>query len=420
MEKFAVQGGKPLNGSLRIHGSKNAALPILAAATLAEGQSSIQDVPHLIDINVMLEILNALGAEVTHQNSSLQLDTSSLSSSHIPQHLMGKMRSSIFLMGPLLAKLGQVTVYPPGGCAIGDRKIDLHLQGLAALGAKVEVEKDYIHCAADQLVGADIKLAYPSVGATENIMMAATLANGRTLIRNAAREPEIIDLQDFLNQMGAKVQGAGTSVIEIEGVKRLKSTDYRVIPDRIVAGTMMLAVSMTKGELLLENINMDHLAPLVKVIEGRGVEINYSHDIINIASQNCARSISFLETGPYPHFPTDMQAQLMAYLSLSSGRSVIRETVFNGRFRHVEQLQKMGARIDIQDNSAVIYGDSVYQGAEVEATDLRAGAALILAGLAAQGVTLISQIHHIDRGYQRIEEQLQSVGASIKRIREKS
>jgi len=420
MEKLAVQGGRPLTGSLRIQGSKNAALPILAATVLAEGHYSIQDVPHLTDISVMLQILTALGAKYTHQDSSVSLDTTSLSSSHIPQHLMGQMRSSIFLMGPLLAKFGEVKVYPPGGCAIGERKIDLHLQGLEALGAQVFENEDHIYCVADQLKGADIKLAYPSVGATENIMMAATLAKGKTIIRNAAKEPEIIDLQEFLNGMGANVCGAGTSVIEIEGVHRLKATGYRVIPDRIVAGTMILAASMTKGDLRLENVKFEHISPLVKIVKECGVEIDHTHDIININSRSLVGSIPFLETGPYPHFPTDMQAQLMAFLSLSSGTSTIRETVFDGRFQHVQQLKKMGARIQTNRNEAIIHGSSTYQGAQVEATDLRAGAALVLAGLAATGTTIITKIHHIDRGYQQIEKQLQQVGASIKRIREET
>ena len=325
MEKLAVQGGRPLTGSIRIQGSKNAALPILAATVLAQGQYSIQDIPHLTDISVMLQILTALGANYKHQDSCVSLDTTSLSSSHIPKLLMGQMRSSIFLMGSLLAKFGEVTVYPPGGCAIGDRKIDLHLQGLEALGARIESKEDYIYCSADRLVGADIRLAYPSVGATENIMMAATLAEGKTMIRNAAKEPEIIDLQEFLNRMGANVRGAGTSIIEVEGVQRLRTTDYQVIPDRIVAGTMLLAVSMTKGDLRLENVKFEHIAPLVKIVSECGVEINHTHDIINITSSKSIDPIPFLETGPYPYFPTDMQAQLMAFLLLSSGTSTIRD-----------------------------------------------------------------------------------------------
>ncbi len=417
MEKFAVQGGRPLTGDLRIHGSKNAALPILAATVLAEGQYSIQDVPHLTDISVMLQILTALGASCHHIQSSVTLDTTSLYSSHIPKDLMGQMRSSIFLMGPLLAKFGEVTVYPPGGCAIGERKIDLHLQGLEALGATITSCDDYIFCHAQRLTGADIKLAYPSVGATENILMAASLAKGKTIIRNAAREPEIEDLQNFLNRMGARISGAGSTMIEIEGVDRLHSVDYKVIPDRIVAGTMILAASLTYGNLHLHNILPKHVYPLIEILQECGVEIKQAHDIIKITSKKPIKAIPLIETGPYPEFPTDMQAQLMSFLSIAEGCSRIRETVFDGRFKHVSQLQRMGANIRIMENEAYIHGGIAYQGAEVEATDLRAGAALILAGLAARGTSYITKVQHIDRGYERIEVQLQSIGASIKRIR---
>lgn len=416
MEKLVIQGGRPLTGSLRIHGSKNAALPILAATVLAEGQYSIQDVPHLTDISVMMQILTALGARAEHKQSCVTIDTASLVSSHIPKELMGQMRSSIFLMGPLLARFGEVTVYPPGGCAIGQRKIDLHLKGLAALGAEIKEGPDHIQCLASRLIGAEIPLAYPSVGATENIMMAATLAKGKTTIRNAAREPEIVDLQDFLNHMGARISGAGTPVIEIEGVDRLRAVEYQVISDRIVAGTMILAAAMTRGSLNIENITPHHIQPLIDVVKLCGVEIEQAHDIMKVSAQELMNKIHLLETGPYPEFPTDLQAQLMAFLSLAEGKSVIRENVFDGRFKHVPQLRKLGAKIETSDNEAFIYGGTRFHGADVEATDLRAGAALILAGLAGSGVTTIHQVHHIDRGYERIEEQLQSIGASIKRI----
>lgn len=416
MEKFAVQGGRPLTGSLRIQGSKNAALPILAATVLADGQYSIQDVPHLTDISVMLQILTALGAKCNHEQSAVTIDTSSLFSPHIPVDLMGQMRSSIFLMGPMLARFGEVTIYPPGGCAIGERKIDLHIQGLKALGAKFTSSEDHIHCQAKELIGAEVKLAYPSVGATENIMMAATLAKGRTLICNAAKEPEIIDLQTFLNAMGARIRGAGTPMIEIEGVNRLEAISYKVIPDRIVAGTIALAACMTGGSLTINNIVVEHLQSLIDILQQCGVEIDYAHDIMMVSMNQPIRPVS-VRTEPYPGFPTDMQAQLMTFLTLSSGSSVIQETVFDARFKHVEALRKMGARIDINGNEAFIHGNARFKGAEVDATDLRAGAAMILAGLAANGTTYVNQVHHIDRGYERIEEQLQSIGASIKRIR---
>jgi UDP-N-acetylglucosamine 1-carboxyvinyltransferase len=416
MEKLAIEGGRQLTGSLRIQGAKNAALPILAATVLAEGKHVVFDVPHLSDISVMLQILSALGASTAHECSQVEIDTSSIVSSHIPKELMGQMRSSIFLMGPLLARQGSAIVYPPGGCAIGERKINLHLQGLKALGAKISQHKDYIYCEADQLVGTTIDLDYPSVGATENIMMAATRAVGNTIIVNAAKEPEIIDLQNFLNTMGAKVTGAGTSVIQIVGVDELHAVNYKVIPDRIVAGTMVLAACMTGSNLTLENIVPEHIQSLINVVRQCGVEIEESRDIIVVSPKGSIQPIDLVETRPYPGFPTDMQAQLMTFLALADGPSIIRETVFDGRFKHVDELKKMGAKIDMVKNEAHILGRSRFSAAEVVASDLRAGAALVLAGLAASGTTIIDHIHHIDRGYESIEKTLQLVGAKIKRI----
>jgi UDP-N-acetylglucosamine 1-carboxyvinyltransferase len=417
MEKLAVEGGRQLRGRLRIHGAKNAALPILAATVLANGQCSIKDVPHLTDISVMLNILSALGAETKHENSTVTINSGSVSSSHVPKELMGQMRSSIFLMGPLLARFGEVTVYPPGGCAIGERKIDLHLEGLKALGATVIEMEDHIRCTANVLYGADIGLRFPSVGATENIMMAATKANGTTVIRNAAREPEIVDLQNFLNKMGAKVSGAGTERIKIVGTDRLVPIEYRVIPDRIVAGTIVLAASMTASQLVVENVVYEHISPLVRILRQCGVEIEQSSDIIVVSSnRELHHSMDRIETKPYPGFPTDMQAQLMSFLSICKGTTVIRENVFEGRFKHIPELAKMGANIETIHNEAHIHGVKELKGSQVAATDLRAGAALIIAGLAAKGTTLIDLVHHIDRGYERIEELLQSVGANIKRI----
>jgi UDP-N-acetylglucosamine 1-carboxyvinyltransferase len=416
MEKLVIEGGRPLTGSLRIQGAKNAALPILAATVLAEGKHVLYDVPHLSDITVMLQILSALGASTAHECSQVEIDTSSIVSSHIPKELMGQMRSSIFLMGPLLARQGSAIVYQPGGCAIGERKINLHLQGLEALGAKISQHKDYIYCEADQLIGTTIQLDYPSVGATENIMMAATRAFGKTTIVNAAKEPEIIDLQDFLNSMGAMVSGAGTSVIQIEGVDELQAVNYKVIPDRIVAGTFVLAACMTGSRLTLENIIPEHIRSLIDVVRHCGVEIEESRDIIVVSSRGTIQPINLVETKPYPGFPTDMQAQLMAFLALADGPSIIRETVFDGRFKHVDELKKLGAEINMVSSEAHIKGQSHYSGADVIASDLRAGAALVLAGLAASEKTIIHQVHHIDRGYEMIEKTLQLVGAKIKRI----
>jgi len=415
LETFTIEGGRPLSGSLRIHGAKNAALPILAAAVLAEGQFHIYDVPHLRDIEVMLEILTALGAKVTHVDGCVSLDTTNIATSHVPDHLMGQMRSSIFLMGPLLARLGEVTVSRPGGCAIGERRIDLHLSGLTTLGAKAEEAEGYINFRAKQLRGTNIFLSFPSVGATENIMMAAVLAKGTTRICNAAREPEIIDLANFLNAMGARIHGAGTDTIEIEGVTRLRPVSYRVIPDRIVTGTHILAVGIAQGHVELTNTIPEHLTALIEVARSCGVEIKSHHGIMEVKCTTRPRGFDRIITSPFPGFPTDLQAQLMVFLSLARGTSVIKETVFEGRFKHVNELARMGASIYVDLGSAFIRGVSKLTGANVEATDLRAGAALVLAGLAAEGTTVVEQIHHIDRGYERLEQQLRQLGAGITR-----
>ncbi|AKF94394.1 UDP-N-acetylglucosamine 1-carboxyvinyltransferase [Brevibacillus laterosporus] len=416
MEAFAIEGGKPLSGTLRIHGAKNAALPILAATVLAEGQFHIYDVPHLKDIEVMLKILSEIGAKVSHEDHTVTVDTTDVNQTQVPEDLMGQMRSSIFLMGPLLARLGEVTISRPGGCAIGERRIDLHLSGLAALGAQYTDAEGYITFRSPALEGTKIFLTFPSVGATENIMMAAVLAKGTTRIYNAAREPEIIDLQNFLNSMGAKVRGAGTDTIEIDGVPRLRAISYRVIPDRIVTGTHLLAVGLSKGHIELSNTIPEHLTALVELVRGSGVEIKTYHDIMEIKNTSRPRAINRIMTSPYPGFPTDLQAQMMVFLSLADGTSLMKETVFEGRFKHVTELERMGASIFVDLGTAFIRGVDRFYGATVEATDLRAGAALVLAGLAAQGTTIVEQTQHIDRGYERIEKQLQQLGASISRI----
>jgi UDP-N-acetylglucosamine 1-carboxyvinyltransferase len=416
LETFAIEGGKPLSGSLRIQGAKNAALPILAAAVLAEGQFYIYDVPYLKDIDVMLEILRELGATAKHEDGCVDLDTTSVCVPQIPEALMGQMRSSIFLAGPLLARLGEVTISRPGGCDIGERRIDLHLAGLTALGAKIEESEGYITFRTKQLRGANIFLSFPSVGATENIMMAAVLAKGTTRICNAAREPEIVDLQNFLNAMGARIRGAGTDTIEITGVPRLRSVSYRVIPDRIVTGTFLLAAGVAQGHIELTNTIPEHLTALIEVARSCGVEIKIRHDIMEIKSTSRPRAYDRIITSPYPGFPTDLQAQLMVFLSLAKGTSVIKETIFEGRFKHVNELARMGASIYVDLGSAIIRGGNKLTATHVEATDLRAGAALVLAGLTAEGTTYVSQIHHIDRGYERLELQLHQLGANISRM----
>ncbi|SCW48991.1 UDP-N-acetylglucosamine 1-carboxyvinyltransferase [Paenibacillus tianmuensis] len=415
MEKLVIEGGKPLSGAIRIHGAKNAALPILAASIMAEGTFTIENVPNLSDIHVMLGILRALGCRAELVGDNVIVSTNAVHQFHIPESLMNQMRSSIFLMGPLLSRLGRVELYQPGGCAIGERKIDLHLQGLAALGAHIEENGSQIVCTANELQGAEIVLDYPSVGATENIMMAAAMARGMTTITNAAREPEIQDLQNFLNAMGARIIGAGTDTITIEGVSELTPCTYRIIPDRIVAGTLMIAAAATRGNVTLEKVCPAHLTSAIHVLKRAGVQIAINGDIMNVCALGRPKSVERIVTSPYPSFPTDLQSQIMVLLSLADGVSIVKETVFEGRFKHVDELSRMGADIRVDLNSAYIRGVPRLYGATVEATDLRAGAALVIAGLAAQGSTVIEQIHHIDRGYDRIELMLASLGAGIHR-----
>jgi UDP-N-acetylglucosamine 1-carboxyvinyltransferase len=382
---------------------------------MASGKHTIENVPDLLDIRVMLNILRALGCRAEHKGETVFLDMSTLDSNHIPEALMKQMRSSIFLMGPLLARFGEVQVYQPGGCAIGERKINLHLEGLQQLGASIKEFGNTIVCKAEQLIGAEIMLDFPSVGATENIMMAAAMAEGITTIHNAAREPEIQDLQNFLNQMGANIIGAGTSTITIEGVKKLIPCVYRIIPDRIVAGTFMVATAVTRGNVTLEHVCPTHLTSVIHVLRRAGVQIHIDGDIININCRSRPKRLERIVTSPYPAFPTDLQSQIMVLLTLAEGLSIIKETIFEGRYKHVDELARMGADIRLDLNSAFIRGVPRLYGATVEATDLRAGAALVIAGLTAHGTTIVEQIHHIDRGYDRIELMLSRLGASISR-----
>lgn len=415
MEKLVIEGGASLTGTVRVHGAKNAALPILAASVMAEGVHTIENVPRLLDIQVMLRILEEIGCKSEHHDETVTIDTSSIHTSHIPESLMRQMRSSIFLMGPMLVRFGRVQVYQPGGCAIGERKIDLHLKGLQALGATIEETGETIHCYAERLVGADIHLDFPSVGATENVMMAAVKAEGMTRIFNAAREPEIQDLQQYLNRMGACIIGAGTDTITIQGVERLRPAQYSVIPDRIVAGTLMIAAAVTQGEVTLENVCPMHLTALTHVLRQAGVQVTIDDDIMKVSCHARPKMIERIVTAPYPSFPTDLQAQMMVLLSLSDGLSIMKETIFEGRYRHVEELTRMGADIRVDLNTAFIRGVPRLYGATVEATDLRAGAALVIAGLAAKGTTVVEQVHHIDRGYDGIERLFHHLGAHIDR-----
>jgi UDP-N-acetylglucosamine 1-carboxyvinyltransferase len=413
LDNLVIEGGQPLSGTIRIHGAKNAALPILAASLLAEGQVKIRNVPRLLDIEVMLDILRDLGCKALHEDTVVTVEPASAASSHIPETLMRKMRSSVFLMGPLLARFGEAQLYQPGGCAIGERKIDLHLRGLAALGAEIQEKGSRIVCKARKLRGAEVILDFPSVGATENIMMAAVLAHGRTTIIGAAREPEIQDLQRFLNEMGANVNGAGTDTLVIHGVTSLRGCDFEVIPDRIVTGTVMVAAAATRGDVTLENTDPGHLTSLIHVLRRAGVQIEVGNDIMNVSASKRPLAVERIVTSPYPAFPTDLQAQVMTLLALADGVSVIKETIFEGRFKHVDELCRMGADIRVDLNHAFIRGVPQLYGTTVEATDLRAGAALVIAGLAAQGRTVVEQVHHIDRGYDRIEQMFRQIGGNI-------
>jgi UDP-N-acetylglucosamine 1-carboxyvinyltransferase len=411
MEKFIVTGEVQLKGSIRAHGAKNAALPIMAASLLCRGQSIIHDVPYLRDIAIMQDILTLLGAKITREKNTLVIDTQSIDKPEVPEHLMREMRASVFLMGPLLGRMRKVHLSYPGGCAIGPRPIDLHIKALEKMGAKVRECFGYIEMEALALHGGDIYLDFPSVGATENTIMAAVLAAGTTIIRNAAREPEIHDLQNFLNKMGAKVSGAGTDTIQIEGVSQLHATEHTIIPDRIQAGTYLLAGAITAGDVVVQNIVPDYLFSVTNKLEEIGARLETGFDYIRVKAEKL-RGVD-IKTLPYPGFPTDLQAPMLSFLTIAQGTSVITETIFENRFKHVDELTRMGAKIKVEGRTAVIRGVPKLTGAAVAAPDLRAGAALVLAALAAHGVSEIESVYHIDRGYERIEEQLKTLGAKI-------
>lgn len=415
MEVLRIQGGRQLSGSVRIDGAKNAALPILAATTIVGGTHEISNVPDLRDINTMLQILESLGCRTSRNGDTVTVDSSDIHSTQIPEPLMQRMRSSIFLMGPLIARFGEVETFQPGGCAIGERKMDIHFSGLEELGVEFLQSGDSIKGRATALRGAAIKLRFPSVGATENLMMAAVRGEGITSIDNAAREPEIVDLQDFLNGLGAKVSGAGTSTIRIEGVNHLVPSPHRVIPDRIVAGTVFCATVACGGTVDVLDARADHLESLVTVLREMGADIESHADGVRISMHGRANAIGELRTGPYPEFPTDLQSQVMVILSLASGSSSIKETIFESRYQHVEQLRRLGADISVNGEIANISGVQNLNGARVGATDLRAGAALVIAGLAAQGETIVENLNHIDRGYHRIEDLFSGLGGVIRR-----
>lgn len=418
VEKLIVKGGSRLAGTVKTSGAKNAVLPIIAASILGESPSRLDEIPQLEDVRTICGVLEHLGVKVDRsEDHVLTVDTGRITSWEAPYNLVRTMRASFVVLGPLLARMGHARISQPGGCAIGSRPIDLHLKGFEALGAVITQDHGFIEATApDGLKGAEIYLDFPSVGATENIMMAACLAEGTTVLENPAEEPEIVDLANYLNQMGGRVRGAGTDVIRIEGVKHMHGGDHTVIPDRIEAGTYMIAAAMTHGDVIIENVLVEHQKPLLAKLREAGVSIEEDVDRIHVTCPGSLKAVN-VKTLPYPGFPTDMQAQIMAMMAISEGRSTLMETVFENRFMHVVELNRMGANIVTSGaRVALVEGPAKLTGCEVNATDLRAGAAMILAGLVAEGTTTIGNLHHIDRGYEGIVSKLQKLGADIRRI----
>ena len=416
MEKIVVEKSPALKGRVRISGAKNAALPILAACLLGTEDIYLEEVPELQDVHIMCQVLEALGSEVeVLGKGKLKINSANLKEYKTPFELMNKMRASFLVMGPLLARMGKTENSLPGGCSIGARPIDYHLKGFRALGAEIHEDLGNITASCNELVGEKIYLDFPSVGATENIMMAAVMAKGETIIENAAKEPEIVDLSNFLRKLGAKVSGAGTSTIRILGVERLGGARHAIIPDRIEAGTFMVAAAITGGDVLVENVITNHIKPVIAKLKESGAQVIEEGENVRVIGRAIPEAID-IKTLPYPGFPTDMQAQFMAYMTQCKGSNVTIETVFENRFMHVEEFEKMGADIKIDGRSAVVIGPKRLHGAHVRASDLRAGAALILVGLVAEGKTHIHDIYHIDRGYEDIEEKFRNLGAVISRV----
>ncbi|WP_297665718.1 UDP-N-acetylglucosamine 1-carboxyvinyltransferase [uncultured Streptococcus sp.] len=422
MEKIIIQGGNNrLVGRVRIEGAKNAVLPLLAATVLAsEGKTTLKNVPVLSDVFTMNNVVRGLNTQVdfNKDENTVVVDATQPLTEEAPYKYVSKMRASIVVLGPILARNGHAKVSMPGGCTIGSRPIDLHLKGLEAMGAQITQTAGYIEAKADRLIGAHIYMDFPSVGATQNIMMAATLAQGTTVIENAAREPEIVDLALLLNKMGAKVRGAGTENITIIGVEKLHGAEHNVVQDRIEAGTFMVAAAMTGGDLLIEDAIWEHNRPLLSKMQEMGVEVIEEDEGIRVRSDVSKLKAVSVKTLPYPGFPTDMQAQFTALMAIAQGESVMVETVFENRFQHLEEMRRMGLHSDIMRDTARIWGGGSLQGAEVMSTDLRASATLILMGLIAEGETKVSKLVHLDRGYYKFHEKLAALGANIKRVKE--
>lgn len=414
MDKIVIKGGKPLQGDVQISGAKNAALPILASALLTSGENTFHNIPDLMDIKTIKKLLKSMGVQIDG-NETCKVSAEKITSCDAPYDLVKTMRASVLVLGPLVARMGFARVSLPGGCAIGARPVNLHIKALQEMGAHVELNNGYIEAKAKKLKGADIYFDITTVTGTENVMMAATLAEGTTVLNNAAREPEVVNLANVLKGMGAKISGAGTDTIIIEGVTSLKPTEAEIIPDRIEAGTFMIAAGMTRGEINIIGCNPHHLESLINKLRDTGMKISPIKSGLKVSSGEKINSVD-VKTLPYPGFPTDLQAQMMAYMSIGSGLSVISETVFENRFMHVSELLRMGADVVIQGGNAIVRGVPMLHGAQTMATDLRASASLILAALAAEGTTEISRVYHIDRGYQAIEKKFSALGADIKRM----
>ena len=419
MDKLIIKGGVTLQGEIRISGAKNAVLPIMAATLLADGPVTVRNVPHLHDVTTTMELLGRMGVHLTvDEKMDIVVDARSIDSLYAPYELVRTMRSSILVLGPMLARYGSADVSLPGGCAIGSRPVNLHIKGLRAMGADIDVENGYIRARVKRLKGARLVMDIVTVTGTENMMMAASLAEGVTLIENAAREPEVVDLANCLNAMGAKVSGAGSDTISIEGVERLSGAQYSVLPDRIEAGSYLVAAAITGGRVKLKDIRPDTMDAILQVLREAGADITIGTDWIELDMHGRRPQAVNVHTAPYPAFPTDMQAQFTALNTIAVGSGTITETVFENRFMHVQEMQRMGANIRLEGNTAITTGVDRLAGAPVMATDLRASASLVLAGLVAEGETVVDRIYHIDRGYECIEEKLAQLGADIRRVPE--
>jgi UDP-N-acetylglucosamine 1-carboxyvinyltransferase len=416
MDKLVIQGGVPLSGEVRVSGAKNAALPILCAGLLADGTLQVGNVPHLHDVTTMIGLLGQMGMGISvDEKLGVALDARSITNPEAPYELVKTMRASILVLGPLLARFGRARVSLPGGCAIGSRPVDLHIKGLEAMGAKISIEHGYINASAGRLKGARIFMDLVTVTGTENLMMAATLAEGITVLENAAREPEVVDLAECLKAMGANIQGAGTDIITIHGVERLHGASYSVMPDRIEAGTFLVAAAATRGKVKLRNMRPEIFDALLDKLHEAGAVIETGTDWVSLEMSGPIKSVN-IRTAPYPAFPTDMQAQFMTLNTVAQGAATMTETIFENRFMHVQELRRLGADIEVEGNTAVVRGIPELSGATVMATDLRASASLVIAGLVAQGETTVERIYHLDRGYECIEEKLSQLGARIKRV----